>query len=232
MSATVAPVEKAFGERKWLSPGVARKLLDVNEATLRHWADSGLIRTFRTPGGHRRVSSDDIRALIEKGQQSHQGPPLNVPDVVLPRIRRKLSGHQTGAPLWLARFDSSGQEEMRTLGRELLDLCLESLDHPRQGEVMARARALGAHYEEASARQGLSLPDAVQAFVFFRGTMMEALRPALLRHCRSTHELSRCWQQLGRITDEVLLSMTRTFQSAGTSQSAGASLEGAVVGSR
>ena len=223
MAAAVDPVEEAIGERKWLSPGLARKLLDVNEATLRHWADTGLIRTFRTPGGHRRVSSDDIRELIEKGQQSHQGPPLNVPEVVLPRIRRKLSGHQTGAPPWRSQFDSSGQEEMRALGRELVDLCLESLDHPRQREVMAKARSLGAHYEEASARQGLSLPDAVQAFVFFRGAMLEALRPALLRHCGSTHELSWCWQQLGRITDEVLLSMTRTFQSAG------AALESAVV---
>ena len=205
-------VEEALQDRKWLSPGVARRLLDINEATLRSWADSGLIRTFRTPGGHRRLSHDDILALIENSQQRPQAPTQATDTAVLPRIRRKLAAGQDHALQWHGNFEPAGQERMRLLGRELLTLCTESLGHPRQSEVLVSARAMGERYFREWAAQGRSLPDAIQAFVFFRGALLEAIRPVLLRRTSSSHEVSRCWQQLNRITDDVLLSMTQAFQ--------------------
>ena len=35
---------------RWLSLGEASRLLQVNEATLRQWADNGNVRVYRTPG--------------------------------------------------------------------------------------------------------------------------------------------------------------------------------------
>ena len=58
----------SIGQRKWLTLGLARTLLGINEATLRQWADNGLVRAFRTPGGHRRFSTEDIYSLIEGDQ--------------------------------------------------------------------------------------------------------------------------------------------------------------------
>src|SRR5256712_12763376 len=47
----------------WLSLDEAAKRLSVHPATLREWADKGQIRTFRTPGGHRRFSEVDAAHL-------------------------------------------------------------------------------------------------------------------------------------------------------------------------
>src|SRR2546430_9374328 len=47
----------------WLSLDEAAKRLSVHPATLREWADKGQIRTFRTPGGHRRFSEVDVAHL-------------------------------------------------------------------------------------------------------------------------------------------------------------------------
>src|SRR5437773_11455876 len=47
----------------WLSLEAAAKRLSVHPATLREWADKGQIRTFRTPGGHRRFSEADVAEL-------------------------------------------------------------------------------------------------------------------------------------------------------------------------
>ena len=47
----------------WLSLHEASQRLNVHPATLREWADRGRIRTFRTPGGHRRFSVEDVDAL-------------------------------------------------------------------------------------------------------------------------------------------------------------------------
>ena len=206
-------VGKIIQDKAWLSPGLACKLLNINEATLRHWADKGMIRTFRTPGGHRRLSNEDIQALMANGQpHSHGGQtPFTSEVSVLPHIRRKLSITHGHSPAWLGRFDRASQERMRTLGRELLSLCMEGLGQQRHADLMTRAGALGARYVAESRGQGLSLSEAVEAFLFFRGALLDALRPALARHGGSAYELSRSWQQLSRITDEVLLNMTQAF---------------------
>src|SRR5207249_7961743 len=47
----------------WLSMQEASERLHVHADTLRQWADRGRIRTFRTPGGHRRFQAADVEAL-------------------------------------------------------------------------------------------------------------------------------------------------------------------------
>ena len=209
-------MQEAVLDSRWLSPGLARKLLNINEATLRHWADRGMIRTFRTPGGHRRLSMEDIQALIATGQPySRPGWPVPPTPAVagLPHIRRRLSSTAGGQGLsWRARFDPAGQERMRELGRALLGLCMKSLGAHRHSQLMATASAVGATYADESQARGLSLAQAVEAFLFFRSALHEALRPALARHSGSAYELSRSWQQVNRVTDEVLLHMTHGFQ--------------------
>jgi len=97
------------------------------------------------------------------------------------------------------------------MGREVLALCVDALTPHRSSQVTATARALGSRYGEEATRQGVSLPETVQAFTFFRSALLEALRPVLLRHCTSTHDLSRCWHQVSLVTDEVLVSMTQAY---------------------
>ena len=209
-------IREAVQDRQWLSPGLACRLLNINEATLRHWADKGMVRTFRTPGGHRRLSTEDIEALMANGQpyaHAGQSAPLTSAAAVLPHIRRKLSAAAHGqGPAWRAQFDPASQERMRELGRDLLSLCMESLSAHRHSQVLTKARAVGAAYVGESQAQGLSLAEAVEAFLFFRSALLEALRPALARHSGSAYELSRSWRQLTRVTDEVLLHMTHGFQ--------------------
>lgn len=38
----------------------AALLLQVNPSTIKNWVDDGLIRAFRTPGGHRRIKASDL----------------------------------------------------------------------------------------------------------------------------------------------------------------------------
>lgn len=38
--------------------------LGVNAATVREWADSGALRSFRTPGNQRRFWREDVEAFI------------------------------------------------------------------------------------------------------------------------------------------------------------------------
>ncbi len=58
-NATQAPARE-----KWLTLGEACGLVGVSPATLRRWSDNGDIRTFTTPGGHRRFARSAILGLL------------------------------------------------------------------------------------------------------------------------------------------------------------------------
>jgi excisionase family DNA binding protein len=47
-----------------LSPREVAKLLHVKSDTVTRWANKGLLRSVRTPGGHRRYLEADVLALL------------------------------------------------------------------------------------------------------------------------------------------------------------------------
>jgi excisionase family DNA binding protein len=55
-----------------MSVGEAAAYLGVSPASLRKWSNSGLVPTYRTPGGQRRYSVEDLdefmRSMREPGQ--------------------------------------------------------------------------------------------------------------------------------------------------------------------
>jgi excisionase family DNA binding protein len=206
--------------RQWLSLGLARTLLGVNEATLRQWADHGLVRAFRTPGGHRRFSLEDIQALVQgAGARPNErvGPEGAA---VLPRIRRRVDEARPAPPRWMTSFDDVGQQRMRTLGRQLLELCMDTVHAPERRDLVKAATALGHEYGVEIAGRGVALPEAVEGFVFFRHITVDAIKPALQQSGGQPAVVSRVWQQLGRLTDEVLLGLTRAYGPMGGSRRA------------
>jgi excisionase family DNA binding protein len=42
------------------------KMLDVYPSTVADWADKGTLKAFSTPGGHRRVLPEDLKAFLKK----------------------------------------------------------------------------------------------------------------------------------------------------------------------
>lgn len=56
--------------RRLLTVGQAADYLGVSAGSLRKWSDQGLIRAYRTPGGQRRFSPDDLDQFIRTRQQA------------------------------------------------------------------------------------------------------------------------------------------------------------------
>ena len=202
-----------IGDRKWLTLGLARTLLGINEATLRLWADNGLVRAFRTPGGHRRFSAEDIYALIEEDHAvSPTGMYVGGEATVLPSIRRRVKGEtRPHTPAWMERFDAEGHERMRGLGREFLDLCIEFVEQPAHTESLEAASALGTTYGTEIASRGIPLGDAMQAFIFFRDATIGAIKPIITRHGATAEQVSAVLEQLTNLTDRVLVSLTACY---------------------
>ena len=55
--------------RLGLSTSQAARELGVSLGTVRRWADMGYLRAYRTPGGQRRFSSDQIESFVSSLEQ-------------------------------------------------------------------------------------------------------------------------------------------------------------------
>lgn len=198
---------------RWITLGQACKLLGVNESTLRRWADAGHVRSFRTPGGHRRFSEDDLRALLA-GQRGPGREPYNsVSEMALTRIRRRLQrGHSQTAP-WYSGLRQEERDRLRPLGRRLVVLVSEYLTKGAQRTRLAEeAREIGHEYGRELAGNGLSLFDALEAFIFFRKSLDETAMEVAQKSDLSAEETIEMWELLSNLADQVLLAMAETYE--------------------
>jgi excisionase family DNA binding protein len=57
--------QTASSNRLGLSASQAARVLGVSVSTVRRWSDSGALRGYRTPGGQRRFSREQIDAFLD-----------------------------------------------------------------------------------------------------------------------------------------------------------------------
>ncbi len=173
---TTAPAIEAS---EWLTLSEASDLLGVHPTTLRAWADKGQVRTFRTPGGHRRFSAADLRRFLKVG--SRLAPPMADPAEgllagALSMARRQVAELDESMPTVRGRFDEAERARKRESGRQLLALAIRYA--ARQGDheqALAEARQLSRAYGVDAAQRGLRAVEVARLVCVFRGALLEAL---------------------------------------------------------
>lgn len=193
---------------RWLTLGQACRLLNVDESTLRRWADAGQVRTFRTPGGHRRFADGDVRAIVQ-GRARRQYS--DVGDIATRRIRQQL--HRRGNHDWYDTVDETQREKLRPLGRRLMALVADYLaKRGRKTSLLEEARVTGAEYGGELARSGMSLSQAMEAFTFFRRSLDQSAKQALAKAGTSAIESADVCEQIMALADEVLLGIAGAYE--------------------
>jgi excisionase family DNA binding protein len=205
------PAEAHALRDRWLTLGQACRLLNVDESTLRRWADAARVRTFRTPGGHRRFADSDIRAIINGRARS--GALKDVGDLATRRIRRQL--HRGPNPDWYATVDATQREKLRMLGRGLMSLVAAYVAKKgRRSSMLDEARATGEQYGAELAGAGMSLSQAMHAFTFFRRSLDQSAKQALAKAGTAPVEAVEVCEQIMALADEVLLGMAGAYEPA------------------
>lgn len=188
-------------QTQWISLGEASRLLQVNDATLRQWADNGHLRVYRTPGGHRRFSREDVIALTHQPQE----PPSpesreKVEGSALRRIRRRLTHEDVARQSWFQSVEEEGRDRMRLFGRRLLSLLLQDPQpRRRRQETLEEALMLGHEYGTAMADRAVSLKDTTEAFIFFRTMVLDSAK-------------AKTWSQALEVADRVLVGIVESYQ--------------------
>jgi excisionase family DNA binding protein len=201
----------------WLTLREASQRLDVHPATLRQWADRGRVRSFRTPGGHRRFSAQDIDMLMSALSTEPPAELELLRNAALGRARREFGAGRLGAEAWYRLLDATQRDRFRQLGRELLGLLVRWLT-PGAGADTALGEARRASQEQGrlAARCGLTTPEAVRAHTRFRDMLMETvlLMKAVQDQGRAARDAVALYRRVGAFLDEVLITYLDAFWEA------------------
>jgi excisionase family DNA binding protein len=191
-------------------------LLSVNQSTLRQWADEGRVRAFRTPGGHRRFRREDLDALLGQSTE-RRGPHNAVPTLeesALRRIRRRIHGEQAAHEQpWMERLTPDGRLRLRLFGRRLLDLSVAYItQRRRRPAILEEVQGIGGEYGQYLARVAMPLGEVLEAFIFFRNTLFDAVRDATAHGPLHGADMANVWAHMEHLADLLLLSMIRSYE--------------------
>jgi excisionase family DNA binding protein len=187
----------------WLSITEASKRLNIHPATLRDWSDRGKIRTFRTPGGHRRFSGDDVDALA-----SEAAPELALfMNALVGQARLATSAGKLATESWYARFDDGTKERQRELGHDLMRVLVAYLGDTEK-DWSVEVQDLGNRYARLAHDAGLSLGDAMRAFHLFDGLVHSSAKQLSAVQVGGLADFER---HVGWFLNEVRVAMVESF---------------------
>jgi excisionase family DNA binding protein len=197
---------------RWLTLKEASDFLGVHFTTLRTWADKGEIPVFRTPGGHRRFSLDDLRRFLL--QRSH----VAVPDEhglvhsAVDRTRQELERNLPMAQDWRYPLQGEAEQARRQRGRQLFALAVSFVLKPAQSErLLDQGRELGREYGREAAAGGVGLAETGKAVQFFRSQLVAAVHHREGADAPDADDL-RIQQQIDHFLNEVLYAVLDGYE--------------------
>ena len=191
---------------RWLGLNEAAKRLNVHPATLREWADKGRIRTFRTPGGHRRFIGEDVDALA-----TESAPELALfMSALVGQARLATTDGQLATESWYSRFDGAAKQRQRELGHDLMRLLVAYLGD-KDKDWGIDVRALGDRYARLAHDVNLTLGDAMRAFHLFEGLVHSSMKQMSAVQAGGSADFER---NVGWFLNEVRVAMVESFTEA------------------
>ncbi|MGE5595430.1 MAG: MerR family transcriptional regulator [Hyphomicrobiales bacterium] len=203
-------------KQTWLTLRAASTLLGVSESTIRRWADSGEVRSYRTGGGHRRILEEDLQRLVNN--QLPQPSPHDsdrISEIALARVKRRLSrGRQSHGPL-LEGLPDEARDRLRLMGRQLVDLFARYIaSGSRKERFVEDARTIGREYGRTLVGLGVGLTTAVATFNSLRRSMEETASQIASESELGPEDAVEAIENILVLADVVLEGMAEVYESS------------------
>ncbi len=226
---SVTPAAPPAGAADWISIREASAMLGVSPATLRRWAEAGVVPAFTTPGGHRRFSRSAISARLPGARASRRNLAGlgTTTEGMAERYRRQAHGAAAAAP-WLAAVPESSRELLREHGRAIAAALIGTVEATSEREraaTLAGAMAAAADYGRLAAMLGASMRQTVATFLQFRRPFVEEMAAVARRGELDGAETAALLAVAGEAIDR-LLDATLEAHEAASAEAAAAAFAG------
>ncbi len=203
---------------EWLSLTEACRLLGVSPTTVRRWADSGLLRIFHTPGGHRRFSRASLDGMLPTRPVGR--PQLTDAGATPGRLARSYRQGADGAPThmpWVAELDPARRERLRQYGRSIVSALLAALDADDPSERMELLRVAEDAcdgYGRLAVGEGLIASATADVFLRFRTPFLAELGAIARRRELDAVASTALMGDANDALDRLLLATLRGWETA------------------
>jgi len=193
----------------------ASSILGVSEATLRQWTDSGKVKAFVTPGGHRRYS----RAELAKLTGAHR---YGIKELIKKMELVSVVGERFAKAPWYKKLNVKSRKKLGEFGREMLNLTIAYISRRRQrSETSKQAKKLGGDLGKYLAGSGLSLTDSLEAFLLYRAPVADIVLEVAKGGGILSPGVVEVMPEVNRLLDDILLSLVSAYQGGKNKRKAG-----------
>lgn len=205
----------ASSSSNWLTLGAAAQILGVSESTIRRWADTGEIRSYRTSGGHRRILEEDVRHIVAgNNQPAGNSDTDRISDLALARVKRRLTRERkTHGGTYFEGLDEAQRDRLRVVGRQLVDLFARYVSSgTRKERFIDDARVIGHEYGHTLVGAGFRLTGAVSIFNSMRRSLEETASQIATEADLPSDQVVETVESILSLADTVLEGMAEVYE--------------------
>ncbi|MDH3943480.1 MAG: helix-turn-helix domain-containing protein [Anaerolineae bacterium] len=196
---------------KWLSLSEAAEVLGVHPSTVRNWADQGKLPVHRTQGGHRRFLQSELELWNQSQRANRPDEATVVVQNALGYTRLQISEGTLAEEDWYGRLDDEARSAYRLRGRELMRGLMKFMSADDES-AEAEAKHQGYQHASLSRRYGLTVSEAVQAYLFFRSILLESMLGVYESAAVSSpYVWGDMLRKTSAFTDKILLTLLDTY---------------------
>jgi excisionase family DNA binding protein len=204
----------------WLPLGAASRLVGVGPDTLRRWADSGKVQSYQTPGGHRRFLRSSLEAMINSPRRQRYGVERlsDSTQTMAGELHRRMQRTGYAGQPWQARISAAQRDEFRRWGQRTFNLVVEYVAAARRSErqlLLEEAEKMGGLYGAEASRAGLTLAETIEAFLYFRSPVLEAITGHLRRRSAEVGDVTAAYREANHAIDRVLVALVSAHATTG-----------------
>jgi excisionase family DNA binding protein len=208
-----APGSAAAG---WLALGAAASMLGVDPDTLRRWADTGRVRSYTTPGGHRRFARPELERVLAIRQTGRRSLAAlgATPERIAKAYGREYRANLAPGVAASGEAGDGTREAFRAEGRRLVETLLAYLDADGAADKAQRESEANAIVDATAQRlavAGMTAVDATASFVAARGPFLAALESLGRRRSLDAPAVMRLYAEATTLLDRLLLRFVATF---------------------
>jgi excisionase family DNA binding protein len=219
-TAPLLPVDERVPDDPWLALGAASRLVGVGPDTLRRWADSGKVQSYQTPGGHRRFLRSSLEAMINAPRRHRYGMErlADSAGTMVGELHRRMQRTGYSGQPWQSRLSTEQRDDFRRWGGKTFNLVIEYVAASKRAErqlLLEEAEKMGALYGAEASKAGLSLAETVEAFLFFRSPVLEAITGHLRRRAAEVSDVTSAFREANQAIDQVLVALVSSYREGG-----------------
>ncbi|HEX2767094.1 MAG TPA: helix-turn-helix domain-containing protein [Candidatus Limnocylindria bacterium] len=201
----------------WLPLGAASRLVGVGPDTLRRWADSGRVQSYQTPGGHRRFLRSSLEAMVNAPRRQRYGIErlAGSTQTMAGELHRRVQRSGSAAQPWQSRLTAEQRDEFRRWGQRTFQLVIEYVAASKRSErqlLLEEAERMGGLYGSEASQAGLTLAETVEAFLFYRSPVLDAITGHLRRRAAEVSEVTSAFHEANAAIDRVLTAVVASHR--------------------